>query len=348
MARYLISGGAGFIGVNAAQHYARLGHAMTILDNFSRRGTEENVRWLLKEHPRVRVVRADIRTDQQVLEAEATQCDVLLHLAAQVAVTTSVTDPRTDFEINALGTLNVLEAARCAPRPPIVLYSSTNKVYGGMEDVPVIRDGYRYRYQNLPYGIGEDRPLDFHSPYGCSKGAADQYVRDYARIYGLRTVVFRQSCIYGPHQFGIEDQGWVAWFALRALLGRPVTIYGDGRQVRDVLDVDDLIAAVDAAIQNIDHCAGHTYNIGGGPANTLSLLELVAMLEKMNGAKLQHTLADWRLGDQRVYVSDVRRARHELGWSPRISPEQGVRRMRDSMATDLETIVRVYSGSSAS
>ncbi len=342
MARYLIVGGAGFIGINAAGHYSRRGHTVTLLDNFSRRGTEENLKWLRQEYPSIRVARADIRSDQSILEAEAAQCDVLLHLAAQVAVTTSVADPRTDFEINALGTLNVLEAARRAPQPPIVLYSSTNKVYGRMEDLLVVRDGNRYRYRDLPHGIGEDRPLDFHSPYGCSKGAADQYVRDYARIYGLRTVVFRQSCIYGPHQFGIEDQGWVAWFTLRALQGKPVTIYGDGRQVRDVLDVADLIAAFDAAIQNIDCSAGQVYNIGGGPANGVSLLELITLLEKTNGAKLAHDFKEWRPGDQRVYISDLRRAQRELGWSPRISPEQGVARMRDWMAANLATITDVY------
>jgi CDP-paratose 2-epimerase len=344
MARYLILGGAGFIGINAAHHYAQGGHAVTVLDNFSRRGTEENAAWLRRERPDVRIVRADIRTDQSILDGEAAQCDVMLHLAAQVAVTTSVMDPRKDFEINAFGTLNVLEAARRAPKPPIVLYSSTNKVYGGMEDAAVIQDGNRYRYESLPYGVSEDRQLDFHSPYGCSKGSADQYVRDYSRIYGLRTVVFRQSCIYGPHQFGIEDQGWVAWFTLACLREKPVTIYGDGRQVRDVLEVEDLIAAFDAAIQKIDRFAGHVYNIGGGPANTLSLLDLMALLERMTGKKLQHRFGDWRPGDQRVYVSDVRRAALELGWSPRATPHQGVARMSAWMAANLEMIARVYSG----
>ncbi len=342
MARYLIIGGAGFIGVNAADNYARLGHAVTVLDNLSRRGTRDNLHWLLREHPQIKVVTADIRTDQQVLTAEAAQCDVLLHLAAQVAVTTSVVDPRTDFEINAAGTFNVLEAARQSPQPPIVLYASTNKVYGGMEDVGVVENDNRYGYGNLPHGVGEGRPLDFHSPYGCSKGAGDQYVRDYSRIYGLRTVVLRQSCIYGPHQFGIEDQGWVAWFALRSLLGQPVTIYGDGKQVRDVLYVDDLIEAFDAAIQQIDRVAGKVFNIGGGPANTLSLLELISLLEKMSGSKVDHTFDDWRPGDQRVYISDVRCAQRDLGWSPKTPPEVGIERMRSWMSANLETLTRVY------
>lgn len=342
MANYLIVGGAGFIGVNAAEHYAQSGHAVTILDNLSRQGTANNLKWIQTEHPSVRFVRADIRTDQTLLETEIAQCDVLLHLAAQVAVTTSVVDPRTDFEINALGTLNVLEAARCAPRPPILLYSSTNKVYGAMEDVPVICEGNRYAYQNLSHGVAEEQPLDFHSPYGCSKGAADQYVRDYSRIYGLRTVVLRQSCIYGPHQFGNEDQGWIAWFLRCALLGNPVTIFGDGRQVRDVLDVGDLIAAYDAAIKNIDRSSGRVYNIGGGPANTLSLLETVDLLEKTNNSKLDHSFSDWRPGDQRIFVTDVGRAWRELGWTPEVSPKHGIARMRTWMAANLEAVAQAF------
>ena len=340
--RYLITGGAGFIGVNAAAHYAQQGHSVTVFDNLSRKGTEDNLEWLCREYPAVRAVTADVRTDLKILATEAAQCDVLLHLAAQVAVTTSVTDPRTDFEINALGAFNVLEAARRAARPPIVLYSSTNKVYGGMEDVAVVEDANRYRYATLPHGASEDRVLDFHSPYGCSKGAADQYVRDYARIYGMRTVVLRQSCIYGPHQFGIEDQGWIAWFTLRGLLGQPVTVYGDGKQVRDVLYVDDLVSAFDAAVQRIDRVSGRVYNIGGGPAYTLSLLELIGLIEKMSGEKLKHSFGDWRPGDQRVYISDIRRAHAELGWEPKMRPEPGIAHMREWMAANRDTILRVY------
>jgi CDP-paratose 2-epimerase len=348
MRRYLITGGAGFIGISAAEAYARRGCAVTVLDNFSRAGTRDNLEWLKKKHPGIRTVEADVRADGAVLATEAARCDAILHLAAQVAVTTSVANPRTDFDINAAGTLNVLEAARKAPNPPIVLYASTNKVYGGMEGVSVVADGKRYRYRDLPHGISEEQPLDFHSPYGCSKGAADQYVRDYARIYGLRTVVFRQSCIYGTHQFGIEDQGWIAWFTVRALLGRPVTIYGDGKQVRDVLFVDDLIEALDAAIERIDCAAGQVYNIGGGPANTLSLLELIQLIEKLNGARMQYSSAEWRPGDQRVYVSDVRKAQRELGWQPRTSPEQGVAKMREWMASQMDVLRRIYPESKTS
>jgi CDP-paratose 2-epimerase len=340
--RYLIVGGAGFIGVNAAYRYAQRGHAVTILDDFSRAGTTENKDWLLSQYPAIRVVRADIRTDLSALDAAAGDCDVLLHLAAQVAVTTSVANPRADFEINALGSFNVLEAARKARRSPIVLYSSTNKVYGGMEDVAVDHDDARYRYRDLPHGVPETQQLDFHSPYGCSKGAADQYVRDYARIYGMRTVVFRQSCIYGPHQFGIEDQGWVAWFALRSLLNQPVTIYGDGRQVRDVLYVDDLLAVFDAALERIEQVSGRVYNIGGGPDKILSLLDLVGLLDQWNPSKLRYTFGDWRPGDQRVYVSDIRRAERELGWRPATGPAQGVRQMVDWMAGNLSRILPIY------
>jgi CDP-paratose 2-epimerase len=228
--KYLITGGAGFIGINAADHYLSAGAEVVLLDNFSRAGTEQNLAWLQGRAPKgLSVVRADIRADLDALQAAVEGADVVLHLAAQVAVTTSVRDPREDFAINALGTFNVLEAARRARRPPIVLYSSTNKVYGRMDDVAVVDGGRRYAYRDLPHGVGEDRPLDFYSPYGCSKGAGDQYTIDYARIYGLRTVVLRQSCIYGPHQFGIEDQGWLAWFAIRALRAQGVTIYGDGK-----------------------------------------------------------------------------------------------------------------------
>jgi CDP-paratose 2-epimerase len=252
------------------------------------------------------------------------ESEVVLHLAAQVAVTTSVTEPAEDFEINARGTFNVLEAVRNSTSKPILLYSSTNKVYGKMDDLEIEEAGGRYVYSNLVGGVTETRPLEFYSPYGCSKGCGDQYVMDYARIYGLRTVVFRQSCIYGPHQFGIEDQGWVAWFAIRAMQGLAFTIYGDGKQVRDVLYVDDLIRAYDAAIDNIETTKGRAYNIGGGPENTLSLLEFVDMLQKQFGKELEHGFDDWRPGDQRVYISGVDRAFRDFGWKPTTSANAGV------------------------
>jgi CDP-paratose 2-epimerase len=328
-ARVLITGGAGFIGVNTAAHFAASGSQVTILDNFQRHGTESNAEWLRGKHPSVRVVRADVRDGMKELAENVEQADVVFHFAAQVAVTTSVTDPKEDFAINALGTFNVLEAVRCSKSRPIVIYSSTNKVYGKMADLEIVPQGNRYAYRNNPQGADEKRPLDFYSPYGCSKGCGDQYTLDYARIYGLRTVVFRQSCIYGPRQFGLEDQGWVAWFAIRALQGKPVTIYGDGKQVRDVLHVQDLIAGYEAAIKHIDKTAGQAYNVGGGPDKTMSLLELIDMLDTRFGRKLQHGFADWRPGDQLVFVSDIRKAKADFGWSPQLSPGDGVAKLLD-------------------
>ncbi len=323
---YLITGGAGFIGINAAAHYLERGDRVAILDNFSRPGSEHNVCWLRELYGNsFRIIAADVCEDTRELDEAAGAADVILHLAAQVAVTTSVTDPVHDFRVNALGTLNVLEAARKASCPPIVLYSSTNKVYGKMADIPIQRLGDRYEYEGEnASGISEARPLDFYSPYGCSKGSGDQYTLDYARIYGLRSVVMRQSCIYGPHQFGMEDQGWVAWFSIRASQNRPVTIYGDGRQVRDVLHVRDLIRAYDLAVEQIDKTAGQAYNVGGGPENTMSLLELIGLLENHFGRPLQFSFRDWRPGDQKVFVSDIRKARRDLGWQPETAIAKGV------------------------
>jgi len=328
MRHYVITGGAGFIGSNLADHYLSNGEQVTILDNFSRAGSEQNLAWLKSRHgSRVKVVCADIRTLSRELQQAVDGADVVFHLAAQVAVTTSVTDPRHDFEVNALGTFNVLEAVRMASSHPVVVYSSTNKVYGKLADLGIVERNGRYAYESVTGGIGEDRPLDPYSPYGCSKCAGDQYVLDYGRIYGLKTLVFRQSCIYGPRQFGMEDQGWLAWFAIRALEQKPVSIYGDGKQVRDVLYVGDLIAAYDAAILQIDRTAGRAYNVGGGPENTLSLLELVAMLNRNFGRDLECSFEDWRPGDQPVFVSDISRARADFGWMPQVGVEQGVERL---------------------
>ncbi|NPA26413.1 MAG: NAD-dependent epimerase/dehydratase family protein, partial [Chloroflexi bacterium] len=328
---YVLTGGAGFIGSNYAARLLQRGEHVTVYDNLSRQGAEENIHWLQETFgtDRLRVVVGDVR-DASLLTATVRDADVVVHLAAQVAVTTSVAHPRLDFEVNALGTFNVLEAARLAPRPPIVLYSSTNKVYGGMEDVAIVEEPTRYRYADLPYGVPETQPLDFHSPYGCSKGAGDQYVRDYARIYGLRTVVFRQSCIYGPRQWGIEDQGWVAWFVIAALTGKPITIYGDGKQVRDVLYIDDLLDVFDAAVARIDVAAGEVYNIGGGPENAVAIwAEFGPVLERILGRKIPVRYGPWRPGDQRVYISDIRKAQRELGWRPRVPFEEGLRRLVD-------------------
>lgn len=327
MKHMLITGGAGFIGSNAAHHFAKAGYKVTIFDNFSRTGTRDNGAWLTKEIPDITVIEGDIRKPKEIEKAVKGK-QVVLHLAGQVAVTTSVTDPRTDFDINALGTFNVLEAVRLAGEKPVFLFSSTNKVYGGMEDVTVIEKNGGYAYKDFPNGISEAHLLDFHSPYGCSKGAADQYVRDYHRIYGIPTVVFRQSCIYGPRQFGIEDQGWVAWFIIATTLSKAISVYGDGKQVRDVLYIDDLIKAFEVAIQKIDRSAGNIYNVGGGATNTLSVWSTFGpILSRLFGRELKASFADWRPGDQKVYISDISRIQKELGWKPTVSVEAGVEKL---------------------
>ncbi len=324
----LVTGGAGFIGCNLAHALLQDGQQVRIFDDLSRRGTERNLAWLREQHTNgLEFVRGDVRDFAAVREA-VQDADVIYHLAAQVAVTTSVTDPRTDFEVNALGTLNVLEAARLAGHQPIVVFTSTNKVYGGLEDVAVVENETRYEFRDCPHGISESRPLDFHSPYGCSKGAADQYVRDYARIYGLPTVVCRMACIYGTRQFGNEDQGWVAHFVIASALGRPITIYGDGKQVRDILWVDDLVRALRLAVERIDITAGQVYNIGGGPANTISVwAEFAPLLAGLLGHPVPVTYDDWRPGDQPVYVSDTSKAREELGWQPAVDRERGIEKL---------------------
>ncbi len=327
--KWIITGGAGFIGCHAAAKLHEAGHHVVIVDNLSRRGADTNLAWL-QEQGINDFVKADIRDFSAIRDVVArhADADVVLHLAAQVAVTTSVVDPRADFEINALGTFNVLEAVRTAAEGrPAVFYSSTNKVYGNLEHVRVVERNGRYAYEDLPYGVDESEPLDFHSPYGCSKGAGDQYVRDYARIYDLKTVAFRQSCIYGTRQFGIEDQGWIAWFCVAVTLGKPFTIFGDGKQIRDTLWVGDLVNAYLHAWERIDSVAGEVFNMGGGPANTLSLLELVAVLEESFGRPLNPSKADWRPGDQRVFVADIRKAERLLGWSPQVSTQAGVDRL---------------------
>lgn len=339
--KVLVTGGAGFIGCNAVARFLERGDHVVCLDNLSRRGAEANLAWL-RARPNadcLHVSTADIRvqSDVEATFAQHPDIEVVIHLAGQVAVTTSVTDPRGDFEANALGTLNVLEAARVvAPHLRALLYASTNKVYGGLEEVGVESAGGRYAFRDLPGGIPETYPLDFHSPYGCSKGAADQYVIDYARIYGLPGVALRQSCIYGPRQLGVEDQGWVAWFTIAAVTGRPITIYGDGRQVRDVLFVDDLLDAYDAAISNIDAVKGRAVNLGGGPANVLAIREVLNLIAPRMGHEIPVAYADWRPGDQRVFVADISRARALLGWSPRTSVEVGVGRLYDWVVANQE------------
>ena len=327
--KILITGGAGFIGINAAKSFAAKGWQVIVLDNFSRSGAALNHSWLSESHS-FALEKIDIRDNEKLNAVVANhQPDVILHLAAQVAVTTSVTNPREDFNINALGTLNVLEAIRLHSPATFFINASTNKVYGKMQDLGIVERNGRYEYQDLREGVAETRCLDFHSPYGCSKGVADQYSIDYARVYDLQTVTLRQSCIYGPRQFGVEDQGWVAWFTIAALLDKEITVYGDGKQIRDVLHVDDLVAAYQAAIHNKDHISGQAINIGGGPTNTLSLLELLDYLESNLQKKITPRWDDWRPGDQPVFVCDLSKAQQLLGWQPTIAVDQGVNRLID-------------------
>ncbi len=337
--RVLITGGAGFIGSNTVLRLLERGDEVVVYDNLVRKGTRRNLEWL-REKGKFEYVQADVRDYDSLLEVvDSDRFDAVIHLASQVAVTTSVVNPREDFEINALGTFNVLEAVRESRSDPVVIFASTNKVYGGMEGIHITEQNGKYLYRDYPGGISESCLLDFHSPYGCSKGCGDQYVRDYARIYGLRTVVFRQSCIYGPRQFGIEDQGWLAWFTIAALSGKPITIYGDGKQVRDVLWVEDLIDAYLAAIEKADEVKGRIYNVGGGPDNALAIwAECGKYLEELMGRKVPISYADWRPGDQLCCVLDITRAREELNWSPKMGCREGIKALWSWVSENVDVI----------
>jgi len=338
--RILVTGGAGFVGSNLTNNLLTDGFDVTIFDALVRPGSEENLAWLRQHSNRLHIVQGDVR-DIKAVKDVVDDVDIIYHLAGQVAVTSSVSDPRSDFETNALGTLNVLEAARESARKPILVFTSTNKVYGGMEDVPVVEQHSRYSFSKCPNGISEAQPLDFHSPYGCSKGAADQYVRDYGRIYDLPTVVFRMSCIYGPRQFGTEDQGWLAHFIISVLTGRSITIYGNGKQVRDVLFVDDLVRALRLATERIDRAAGEVFNIGGGPSNTISVwAEFGELVKEVAGREISGKFDGWRPGDQPCYVSAIRKASDLLGWSPLIDKETGARRLWKWASSNLDIFER--------
>jgi CDP-paratose 2-epimerase len=326
--KIFITGGAGFIGCNSADTFLQQGHTVVIFDNLSRVGGPANLDWLHAKHgsDHLQFIRGDIRDYDSLSSAMDESLDAVLHLASQVAVTTSVQNPRDDFEINAFGTFNVLEAVRHVCPQATVLYASTNKVYGGMEEVGFTEQPTRYTYADYPLGIPESYPLDFHSPYGCSKGSGDQYTMDYARIYGLKTLVFRQSCIYGRRQFGVEDQGWLAHFIIAAVKERPITIFGDGKQLRDVLHVTDLVRAYQLGISKIDELSGTALNIGGGPDNTISIwAEFQPILEALTERKIAVIHKEWRPGDQRVFIADIQKAAQKLGWQPTISPEAGIR-----------------------
>ena len=340
----LITGGAGFVGSNLAHRLLSSGQRVRLLDNLSRAGVERNLRWLIETHGNlVDIEVPDIR-NLSIIKTAVKDASQVFHFAAQVAVTSSLVDPIEDFEINARGTLNLLEAIRATENPPPLIFTSTNKAYGNLSDLEFTKE--RTRYTPLDQliqkrGIDESRPLDFHSPYGCSKGAADQYVIDFARTYRIPALVFRMSCIYGPHQYGNEDQGWVAHFVIRSMSGKPITIYGDGLQVRDILFIEDLVNAFLLAQQHMKQLAGNAFNIGGGPNNTVSLLELVDLLAELHGGDVSVRFENWRAADQRYYVADTSKFSGLTGWQPRVGVNEGVKRLYkwirtgdDQLATD--------------
>jgi len=330
--RILITGGAGFVGCNAARFFGARNWNVTVLDNLSRQGTDKNLAWL-RDGTTFDFEHVDVR-DRAAIDGVMVngRFDAIIHLAAQVAVTTSVTDPGTDFAVNAFGTFNMLDAVRLHCPETVFIFASTNKVYGKIAAAGSELRGNRYAYLDRPHGISETEPLDFLSPYGCSKGAADQYTLDYARMYNIPATSFRQSCIYGPRQFGVEDQGWVAWFAIASMLGRDITIFGDGKQVRDVLHVDDLLHAYEAVIRAPEKIAAEAFNVGGGPGQILSLIDLIDMLERRLGRKVPVKWDDWRPGDQQVYISDIRKLDRLLGWKPEIGVGAGISQLIDWVA----------------
>ena len=344
----LITGGCGFIGANLADRILSMGRPVVILDNLSRGGVDQNAVWLQQKYGRkVRIVVGDVRNREDIQRAVG-GVEQVFHLAAQVAVTSSIADPRTDFDVNVNGTLNLLEALReLGTRPPLI-YTSTNKVYGGLDDVQLQAAGQRWEPVDpgaLRRGVSESRALDFHTPYGCSKGAAEQYVLDYARSYAQPAAVFRMSCIYGPRQFGTEDQGWVAHFLIRTIEEKPLTLYGDGMQVRDILFVDDLVNAFLLAQERMPVISGQAFNVGGGPARTTSLLELVDTIARLHGRQPRILFEASRAGDQRYFVSDTAKLSAATGWEPRIPPRDGVRRLYDWLIDTRRTVPRELAAS---
>ncbi|MAG07446.1 CDP-paratose 2-epimerase [Candidatus Pacearchaeota archaeon] len=345
--RTLITGGAGFIGTNAAEYFISQGDEVIVYDNLSRKGSDLNLNYLQKKYPdQITFEEGDISKEKDFSEKllpSIKKSDRVLHLAGQVAVTTSIDNPEMDFRNNALGTFYVLEALRKSNKEIPLIFSSTNKVYGELEGTLKFKEGEtRYTETKFPEGIPENVGVDFHSPYGCSKGSADQYVRDYSRTFGLDTIVFRQSCIYGPRQMGVEDQGWVAWFTIASALDKPITFFGDGKQVRDLLHVNDLVKAYDLAFKNIETTRGKIYNIGGGPTHAMSLIEVMERLSELKETEIPVSYGDWREGDQKVCIMDITKAKKELGWSPRIDPNSGIGELWNWVEENKEMLEKIF------
>lgn len=339
MGKVIVTGGAGFIGSHVAEHYARKGYEVVVIDNLSRASllgrnesnASHNWNYLTLNYKNIRLVKGDVR-DLHLLEDLCRNTDIIIHTAAQTSVPMSISNPMDDFSINVVGTFNILETVRKLGTKPAIIYCSTNKVYGeNVNEIPVVGVGIRYRFENK-FGYEQGIPRNFgvdlceHTPYGCSKLVGDLYMQEYARLYGMKIGVFRMSCIYGPRQFGVEEQGWMAWFTIATILNKPIVIYGDGRQVRDVLYVTDLIEAYDAFVRSdIQH---GVFNIGGGPKKTLSLLEAINLLQKLTDKRISNIkFSDWRTSDQKVYISDISRVEEELNWSPKVTPLEGMKKL---------------------
>jgi len=339
--KYLITGGCGFLGSNLALEVLSRDEELYIFDNLYRESSCKNLEWL-KQKGKFKFIHADIRNWNDVENTiKSIKPDVIFHLAGQVAMTTSLENPRMDFEVNALGSLNILESVRKYSPNSIIIYSSSNKVYGDLNYLKYQEKETRYVAIDYPNGFDENLKLDFHSPYGCSKGAADQYMLDYARIFGLKTVVFRHSSMYGGRQFATYYQGWIGWFCRKAievkkgLLKEPITISGNGKQVRDILYSDDVTRLYFSVVENIGKVRGQVFNIGGGIENSLSLLELFDFLKKELDVKMVYTNLPWRKSDQKMFVADIRKAQKHFKWKPEISSQEGIRRMLSWIASDI-------------
>ena len=334
MKKVLITGGAGFIGFNACNHFLKKNWSVSIIDNFSRNTSNINKPLLSDD---IKICYDDIRNQETINSLIKENYDLVIHLAAQVAVTTSISDPRYDFDVNALGTLNLLEAIRKFSPNTVFINASTNKVYGSCNDIQIFEDKESYKYLDSKFlGINEDYKYDFHTPYGCSKGIADLYSLDYSRIYSLKTVTLRQSCIYGPNQFGIEDQGWLSWFIIKLLNNEEIKIFGNGKQVRDVLHVNDLVSLYEKIFQNFDHLKSQAYNVGGGLKNSISLIQCLNLLKKISHNNIKLNFLDERQGDQKVYISDISKISKQLNWIPNVNYITGIEQLYIWLKNNIE------------